>query len=114
MKLTSDRGMYDKTLIVAMGEFGRTPRMNANAGRDHWGNTFSVLFGGGGLRMGQTIGRSSAFGEHVVDRPIDPQDIAATIYHHLGIDAQAVTFRDQLDRPLLLLDQGKPIRELIG
>ncbi|HUP78269.1 MAG TPA: DUF1501 domain-containing protein [Pirellula sp.] len=109
-----DRGMYDKTLIVAMGEFGRTPRMNANAGRDHWGNTFSVLFGGGGMRMGQTIGRSSARGEHVVDRPIDPQDIAATIYHHLGIDAQAVTFRDHLDRPLMLLDQGQPIRELIG
>ena len=50
----------------------------------------------------------------VVDRPIDPQDIAATIYHHLGIDAQAVTFRDHLDRPLMLLDQGQPIRELIG
>lgn len=64
-----ERGMYDKTLIVAMGEFGRTPRMNANAGRDHWGNTFSVLFGGGGMKMGQTIGRSSARGEKVVDRP---------------------------------------------
>jgi uncharacterized protein (DUF1501 family) len=57
-----DRGMYDKTLIVAMGEFGRTPRMNSNAGRDHWGNAFSVLFGGGGMRMGQTIGRSSSRG----------------------------------------------------
>lgn len=109
-----DRGMYDKTLVVAMGEFGRTPRMNSNAGRDHWGNTFSVLFGGGGLRMGQAIGRSSARGEHVVERPVDPQDVAATIYHHLGIDAQAVTFRGPLDRPLTLLDRGEPIRELIG
>ncbi len=109
-----ERGMYDKTLIVAMGEFGRTPKMNANAGRDHWGNTFSVLFGGGGLRLGQVIGRSSARGEAVVDRPIDPQDIAATIYHHLGIDAQATLFHDHLDRPLPLLDQGEPIRELIG
>ena len=109
-----DRGLYDKTLIVAMGEFGRTPRMNANAGRDHWGNTFSVLFGGGGMKMGQTIGRSSARGEHVVDRPIDPQDVAATIYRHLGIDARSVTFYDNLDRPLPLLDRGEPIRELVG
>jgi hypothetical protein len=109
-----ERGLYDKTLIVAMGEFGRTPRINANAGRDHWGNTFSVLFGGGGMRMGQTIGRSSARGEHVVDRPIDPQDVAATIYHHLGIDAQSVMFYDHLDRPMPLLDRGEPIRELIS
>ena len=109
-----ERGLYEKTLIVAMGEFGRTPRMNANAGRDHWGNAFSVLFGGGGMRMGQTIGRSSARGEHVIDRPVDPQDIAATIYHHLGIDARGVTFQDQLDRPMMLLDKGEPIRELIG
>ncbi|MEJ7594097.1 MAG: DUF1501 domain-containing protein [Planctomycetaceae bacterium] len=109
-----ERGMYEKTLIVAMGEFGRTPRMNANAGRDHWGNTFSVLFGGGGMKMGQVIGHSSARGEHVVDRPIDPQDIAATIYHHLGINAQTVTFYDHLDRPLPLLDRGEPISELIG
>jgi uncharacterized protein (DUF1501 family) len=109
-----DRGLYEKTLIVAMGEFGRTPRMNANAGRDHWGNTFSVLFGGGGMRMGQAIGRSSARGEHVVDRPFDPQDIAATIYHHLGIEAQTVIFHDHLDRPMPLLDRGEPIRELIG
>ena len=109
-----DRGLYEKTLIVAMGEFGRTPRMNANAGRDHWGNTFSVLFGGGGMKMGQAIGRSSARGEHVIDRPFDPQDVAATIYHHLGIDAQAVSFSDYSGRPLTLLDRGKPIRELTG
>ena len=110
----NERGLYEKTLIVAMGEFGRTPRMNVNAGRDHWGNTFSVLFGGGGMKMGQTIGRSSARGEHVIDRPFDPQDVAATIYHHLGINAQAVTFHDQLNRPMPLLDRGMPIRELTG
>lgn len=108
------RGLYDQTLVVAMGEFGRTPRMNANAGRDHWGNTFSVLFGGGGLKMGQIIGRSSARGEHVVDRPLDPQDVAATIYHHLGINARDVLFHDHLDRPLPLLVRGEPIRELVG
>jgi hypothetical protein len=109
-----DRGLYDKTLVVAMGEFGRTPRMNSYAGRDHWGNTFSVLMGCGSMNMGQVIGRSSARGEHVVDRPFDPQDVAATVFHHLGIDARAVTFYDQLDRPLPLLERGEPIRELVG
>ncbi|MCA9060438.1 MAG: DUF1501 domain-containing protein, partial [Planctomycetaceae bacterium] len=109
-----DRGMYQDTLLVAKGEFGRTPSMNSNAGRDHWGNTFSVLFGGGGLLMGQAVGHSSARGEHVVDRPFDPQDVAATIYHHLGIRAREVTFYDELNRPMPLLDKGTPIAELVG
>ena len=109
-----ERGLYQKTLVVAMGEFGRTPRMNNLAGRDHWGHTFSVLFGCGSMNMGQIIGRSSARGEYVVDRPVDPQDVAATIYHHLGIDAPSVFFKDQLGRPLALLDHGQPIRELVG
>ena len=109
-----DRGMYEKTLVVAMGEFGRTPRMNASAGRDHWGNTFSVLLGCGGMKMGQVIGRSSARGEQVVERPIDPQDVAATVYRHLGIDPQAASFPDHQGRPLTLLDRGEPIRELFS
>jgi hypothetical protein len=109
-----DRGLYEKTLVVAMGEFGRTPRMNANAGRDHWGNTFSVLMGCGSMRMGQVIGRSSPRGEQVIDRPIDPQDVAATVYHHLGINPHAHSFPDHQGRPLALLDRGQPIRELIA
>ena len=109
-----DRGLYDSTLVVVMGEFGRTPRMNKDAGRDHWGNTFSVLMGCGSMRMGQVIGRSSARGEHVVDRPISPQDVAATVYHHLGIDARSVTFEDRVGRPTYLIENGSPIRELVG
>lgn len=109
-----DRGLYEQTLIVAMGEFGRTPKMNSAAGRDHWGHTFSVLMGSGSMRMGQTIGASSARGEYVLDRPLDPQDVAATVYHHLGIDARKVTFHDNLNRPMHLLDRGEPIRELVG
>jgi uncharacterized protein (DUF1501 family) len=108
------RGMYEKTLIVAMGEFGRTPRMNKDAGRDHWGNTFSVLFGGGRMKMGQVIGRSSAKGEYVVDRPLSPQDVVSTVYHHLGIDGHAVSFLDGLRRPFHLIENGHPIRELVG
>ena len=109
-----DRGLYERTLVVVMGEFGRTPRMNPAGGRDHWGHAFSVLMGCGSMRMGQVIGQSSPRGEHVVDRPLDPQDVAATVYHHLGIDARQVTFRDGLGRPMYLIDRGAPIRELVS
>ncbi len=96
-----------------MGEFGRTPRMNADAGRDHWGKTFSVLVGNGRMRMGQVIGRSSPRGEYVADRPITPQDVAATVFHHLGIDSRNVSFPDALGRPVHLIETGQPIRELV-
>lgn len=106
------RGLYDDVLVVAMGEFGRTPRINKFAGRDHWGRTFSVLMGCGGMKMGQTIGRSSDRGEHVVSRPISPEDVVATVYRHLGIDGAKTWFPDQLGRPMPLIADGKPIREL--
>jgi hypothetical protein len=110
----SERGLDERVLVVAMGEFGRTPRMNASAGRDHWGHTFSVLMSGGGFRMGQVIGRSSPRGETVVDRPISPQDVAATVYHHLGINGTQIAFPDHQGRGLYLIENGQPIRELIG
>ena len=97
-----------------MGEFGRTPRMNKDAGRDHWGKTFSVLMGCGSMRMGQVIGRSSSRGESVLDRPISPQDVAATVYHHLGIDGRSIAFEDRTGRPTYLIEKGEPIRELVG
>jgi hypothetical protein len=109
-----DRGLYDNTLVVAMGEFGRTPRMNAEGGRDHWGNTFSLLMGCGRWRMGQAVGKSNPRGEYVVDRPVTPPDVAATIFHHLGIDGRSVTVPDRLGRPTYILEEGHPIRELIG
>jgi hypothetical protein len=107
-----ERGLYERTLIVAMGEFGRTPRMNSDAGRDHWGNVFSVLMGCGSMKMGQVIGRSNPKGEYPADRPVSPQDVTATIFHHLGINAREVLFRDGLDRPTALVETGQPIREL--
>ena len=88
--------------------------MNIHAGRDHWGRTFSVLMGCGGMKMGQVIGRSSRYGETVVERPISPQDVAATIYRHLGIDPQKVMLQDRLDRPLPLLDDGEAVSELFA
>jgi hypothetical protein len=110
----SQRGLYERALVVVMGEFGRTPRMNSAGGRDHWGNTFSVLMGCGSMKMGQAIGRSTPRGEEVADRPITPQDVAATVYHHLGIDASKVAFLDAQRRPIYLIEDGRPIRELVG
>jgi uncharacterized protein (DUF1501 family) len=107
------RGLYERTLVVAMGEFGRTPRMNSAGGRDHWGHTFSVLMGCGSMKMGQVVGKSTPRGEYVADRPISPQDVAATIYHHLGIDASKVAFPDAQRRPVYLIENGRPIRELL-
>jgi uncharacterized protein (DUF1501 family) len=107
------RGLYEKTLVVAMGEFGRTPRMNPEGGRDHWGNVFSVLMGCGSMNMGQTIGKSNPRGEYPVDRPVSPQDVAATVFHHLGINSRRVTFADAQGRPVPLIETGEPIRELI-
>ncbi len=107
------RGLYDKTLVVAMGEFGRTPRMNADGGRDHWGNVFSVLMGCGSMKMGQAVGKSNARGEYPADRPISPQDVTSTVFHHLGIDASAVTFDDSQGRGVRLVERGQPIHELL-
>lgn len=109
----TQRGLYEKTLVVAMGEFGRTPRMNAEGGRDHWGDVFSVMMGCGSMNMGQTIGKSNARGEYVIERPIGPQDVAATIFHHLGIDSRKVMFADTQNRPVPLIEVGEPIRELL-
>ena len=109
-----NRGLYEDTMVIAMGEFGRTPRMNKYAGRDHWGRTFSVLVGCGGMNMGQVIGRSNAHGADVASRPISPEDVTATVYHHLGIDGENTTFDDLLGRPIPLIAEGKPIRELFA
>ncbi len=109
-----DRGLFERVLVVAMGEFGRTPKMNKDAGRDHWGHTFSVLMANGRMRMGQAIGKSDGKGQYPVDRPLSPQDVLATVYHHLGIDPHAATFTDRTGRPVYLLEGGEPIRELLS
>jgi Protein of unknown function (DUF1501) len=108
------RGLDKNVLVVAMGEFGRTPRMNPEGGRDHWGNVFSVAFAGGGLKTGQAVGKSNPRGEYPIDRPLGPQDITATVFHHLGIDARKVSFPDPTGRPIWLVEDGEPIRELVG
>ncbi len=110
----SDRGLLDETLILVMGDFGRTPKINTNGGRDHWPNCFSVAMAGGGVKGGQVIGGSDALGEFPTERPVTPPDLAATIYTLLGIDP-ALELHTRDGRPIRLAPGGsKVIRELIG
>ena len=106
------RGLDKDVMVVAMGEFGRTPRVNKNAGRDHWGRVMSVLMSGGGLNVGQIIGSSNPKGEVPADNPYRPENVLAMVYRHLGIDSQ-MTFNDLSGRPRYLLERNEPIRELI-
>ena len=106
------RGLDKEVLVVAMGEFGRTPRVNRNAGRDHWGAVMSVLMAGGGLAVGQVVGSSSKYGETPKDAPYRPEDVLAIVYWHLGIDPET-TLLDFSGRPRYLLERGELIREMI-
>ena len=108
-----ERGLLDTTLVAVFGEFGRTPQINAQGGRDHWAKVCSVMLAGGGLKRGVVVGASTKAGDIPLDRPIPFNDVLATIYHQLGISTQAV-FNDQLNRPIPVLAHGQPIRELLA
>ena len=108
-----DRGLQNDVLVVAFGEFGRTPRINPQAGRDHWPGAMSIVYGGGGLKMGQAIGTTNATGEYPTSKPYTPGCVLSTIYHVLGIDHHQA-FLDDAQRPLQILNEGEPIRELVG
>jgi Protein of unknown function (DUF1501) len=105
------RGMLQKTIVLVMGEFGRTPRVNPTAGRDHWGEVMSVLVAGGGLAAGQIIGASSPRGEYPHDRPVSPQDLIVTLYQRLGIDPHTA-FTNRSGRPIPIGSNGQVIYEL--
>jgi uncharacterized protein (DUF1501 family) len=107
-----DRGMSDDVVTVMWGEFGRTPRINGQAGRDHWAPVMSALIAGGGLRMGQAVGSSSARGEHPRDRRCTVPQVLSTIYRAMGIDP-AQTFPNNAGRPMHILDDREPVRELL-
>ncbi len=108
----AERGMLDDTLVVTAGEFGRTPKINGNAGRDHWPQAQSLLLAGGGLRHGQIIGSTNAKAEHPTSRPIGPNDLSATIYHALGLKPDD-TVNNLTGRPVHLLPGGEVPAELI-
>jgi hypothetical protein len=107
------RGLSENILLVITGEFGRTPRINGGAGRDHWAPLSTLALAGGGLKMGQVVGESSAKAEVPKSRPISPQDLMATIFHVLDLDPK-VQFKDNTGRPTTLVETGTPIAELVG
>jgi len=107
------RGMLDETLVIYMTEYGRTPRVNKGAGRDHWPQAFSVAFAGAGIKGGQVIGASDKDGAAVIDRPVSPEEIAATILHLTGIDPQTEVSKPD-GRPVQFVDYAKPIQELLA
>jgi hypothetical protein len=107
-----DRGIANDVLVTSFGEFGRTPRINGGAGRDHWPGAMTILYAGGGLRMGQAIGETNANAEYPTSKPYSVGCVLSTMYHVLGIDHKHA-FYDQANRPLAILAEGKPIEELI-
>jgi len=109
-----DRGMDRDTVVIVWGEFGRTPRVNGSmgGGRDHWGPVMSAMVAGGGLRMGQAIGASSARGEYPRDRRYSASQVLSTIYRAMGIDA-SMTFPNNTGRPMYILDDREPVTELL-
>ena len=109
-----DRGMSDDVSVVAWGEFGRTPRINPNGGRDHWPQVSCALLACGGMKTGQAIGTTSRLAETAQNRPVHYGEVHATLYHNLGIDIDAATIRDRSGRPRYLIDGHRPIPELIG
>jgi uncharacterized protein (DUF1501 family) len=106
-----DRGLLDSTLVVFVTEFGRTPKINKEGGRDHWGRAGSLFFTGGGTKVGQVIGETDAHASRPITHSYSPADVAATLYAALGVDYRRVIY-DYLDRPRLILDEGQPIAEL--
>jgi hypothetical protein len=107
------RGMLERTLVVVMGEFGRTPKVNAGAGRDHWNFCYTLMLAGGGIKSGHVHGASDRVGAQPSRNPVSPADIVATIYHCLGIPTD-LELRDRLNRPFQLVPWGSPIYELLA
>ncbi len=107
----TERGLLDETLVVWMGEFGRTPKINSNGGRDHWGAVFSVALAGGGVRGGQVFGSSDRLGAEPKSGRVQPADLAATIFHQLGFPPET-EIRNTSGRPLPI-SRGEVIRQIL-
>ena len=108
-----ERGMLDDVTVLAWGEFGRTPKINPKGGRDHWPRVGMAMMAGGGMPGGQVLGETDRYAGEAISRPVHYQDVMATLYHQLGIDATATTIEDPTGRPQYLIDEGRPISELV-
>lgn len=108
------RGLLEEVAVVAWGEFGRTPKINKNAGRDHWPSVAGALVAGGGMRGGQVIGSTTRWGEEPRNRPVHFREVFATLYEQLGIDVARTQLRDLAGRPQFLVGEHRPLPELLG
>jgi uncharacterized protein (DUF1501 family) len=108
----ADRGLLDTTLVVVTGEFGRTPRINKNAGRDHWGPGFTVALGGGGLKGGRVVGKTNERAERPASDPYGPEDLAATMFHLMGINPEDEFYTPE-GRPVKIANNGRLVQELL-
>src|SRR5205807_9316987 len=108
-----ERGLDRDVSVIVWGEFGRTPKINPQGGRDHWPAVSCALLAGGGLRTGQVIGSTNRLAEYARDRPVHFQEVFATLYHNLGIDVNKATVTDLAGRPHYLVDGHQPMKELI-
>ncbi len=108
----AERGLLETTMVIALGEFGRTPQINKDAGRDHWSNAMSVLFAGGGTPGGQVIGATDKKGFSAVERVLSPENFVSTIYSKLGIDPDKMYYTHE-GRPVHLVSDPTPIKELM-
>ena len=108
----ADRGLLESTLVVVTGEFGRTPRINGNAGRDHWGPAFTVALAGGGIQGGRVVGRTDARAERPAQDPYGPEDLAATMFRLMGIDPEEEFYTPE-GRPVKIANEGRLIGELL-
>jgi hypothetical protein len=108
-----EKGLLQDVAVVAWGEFGRSPRINAAAGRDHWPKVNTCVLAGGGLRAGQVLGATNRLGEYATQRPVHYREVFATLYHTLGIDARRLELKDPTGRPQYLVGDAEPIGELI-
>ncbi len=106
------RGLLDQTLVIVGGEFGRTPRINDKAGRDHWPSCYTMVLAGGGVKRGMILGSSDALAELPKERPISHQDVLATMYQLLGVDFSK-SYLNEAERPVSILNVGQPIREIL-
>jgi uncharacterized protein (DUF1501 family) len=113
MEDLNGRGLLDETLVVVMSEMGRTPRVNGNAGRDHWTYCYSVMLAGAGIRGGTVCGASDAQAAYVKDRPVSPAEVCATIYQCLGIDPH-MPVTDRGGRPVPVAQGAYPIHEILA
>ena len=109
-----ERGLINDVTVLAWGEFGRTPKVNSNGGRDHWPKVAMAMMAGGGMNVGQVIGSTDRYAAEASERPVSYQDVIATLYHNLGIDPNITTVEDSTGRPQYLLKNGQPIKELVG